>query len=64
MLAWKTAIAATAAAVQSATASAPHRVERRQNSAAMSSGDSAAYPESAYWTASSKMFSGAFIATT
>ena len=39
---WKTAMAATAQAVHSATASAPQRVERRQNSAAISSGDSAA----------------------
>ena len=57
--AWNTATATTAAATHSVAASAPHFVLPRQNSAATSSGESAAKPENAYWMASEKMLSGA-----
>src|SRR5262249_25753041 len=53
------AIASTAAAVHSVTASAPHRVLFFQKSAAASSGESAAYPAKAYWLAMSKIDCGA-----
>src|SRR3954468_21017660 len=56
------AIPATAAAVHSVTASAPHFVLRFQKSAATSSGDSAAYPAKAYWLARSKIDCGALSA--
>src|SRR5262245_53971679 len=62
-VAWNTATATTAASTHSVDARAPHFVLPFQNSAAIRSGDSAAKPENAYWTASSKIDSGALSAT-
>lgn len=56
--AFSTPIANTPAATHSVEAKAPHFVLPRQNSAAISSGDSAAKPVNAYWTATVKMLSG------
>lgn len=48
-------LATVAAAVQTATANAPHLVLRFQKIAATRSGESAANPEKPYCTASAKM---------
>src|SRR5688572_30426098 len=55
---WTTATVSTPATVQSVTASAPHFVLFLQNSAATSSGDSAANPAKAYCVARSKIDCG------
>ena len=60
----KAAIPSTPIATHSVEARAPHLVLPRQKSAATSSGESAAKPVKAYWTASVKMLSGSRSAIT